>query len=100
MITTQVYHYRITSLSDIATLSLPNAFRVYIQCRTPVDPSNTDITCFESTASKIYVANKTILQLSVYDYATLLETTTLEQEINTMLQEHNTQMKISFIQRL
>jgi len=101
MINKVAYQHRIIELSELDNLLLPNAFKVYIQCRTQVvDPISTDIYCFESRNSQIYVTGKTLLDITIFDYSTFMQSSTLRDAITTMLNEHGVQMKMCFISKL
>lgn len=96
------YQYRVNSLSDFDNLSLPNAFKVYVQCRTQVEnPTSTDIYSFDSNSSKIYISGKTIVDITVYDYSTIVENGgCIRDMLSEMLNERNLQMKLCFISRI
>jgi len=93
------YQFRTTNLNEVSSFNLPNAFKVYIQCRTAVATSS-DIYSFENSNSKTYISAKTVLELSVYDYSTFVTHTSLEAEIQTMLTNANTELKYVFVSRL
>jgi len=102
MINTVEYIHRISNLSDLDSISLPNAFRCYIQCRTKVEnPTSNDIYCFESHSSKIYVSGSTLQEIVIYDYSYVIERgETLRSLIESTLSDNNLQMKMGFISKL
>jgi len=101
MIKTVEYEQRVYKVNDLNNITLPNAFKLYVQCRTPVDNTNSDIYNFTSRNSMTYISGKTLLELCIYDYASLVANGyNIVDQINDTLCNAGVQMKCCFVQRL
>jgi len=102
MITKVEYMHRITNINDFDNLQLPNAYKVYIQCRSQVpNPISSNIYSFESSSAKIYITGNTLLEITIFDYASLVANdTNIKEQIIDILQQNGVQMKMCFVVKL